>query len=74
MTRKELNGTFTDKWKVSVTITPSDKVTIKYPDGETENWEGGDALWFIDKCLEWANKNGYKKASDAVLDFRRTQL
>lgn len=74
MTRKDLNGTFADKWKVSVSITPEDTVTIKYPDGEIENWEGGDALWFINSCLEWANEKGYKKASDAVLDFRRTKL
>lgn len=74
MTRDNLNGTFTDKWKVRVTITPEDNVFLKYPDGETENWSKADSLWFIETCLEWANKKRYTKASEAVLDFRRTQL
>ena len=74
MTRNDLNGTFTDKYKVSVTITPEDDVFVKYPDGEIENWSKADSLWFIEKCLEWTNTKGYRKADDAVLDFRRTVL
>lgn len=74
MTRENLNGTFTDKYRVSVTITPEDDVFIKYPDGKIESWAKADSLWFIEKCLEWANAKGYRKVDDTVLDFRRIQL
>lgn len=74
MTRENLNGTFTDRYRVSVTITPEDDVFIKYPDEETEVWKKADSLWFIEKCLEWANAKGFRKADEAVLDFRRNHL